>query len=296
MNLLPNEAQVLALLLQVFPEQSFKTARFIGEGMDSQAFRVNDHYVFRFPKRADVAENLLKEIALLPHLHNLPLAVPAFEWIGEDPETGWPFVGYPFLDGTPWTFGRFQIQSADQQEIVLQSLGNFLTSLHTFDLKTARQLGISEADPFQDYQADYQLWQDTVYPLLPVAIQNRISRRFESFLADARYFQYTPSLIHDDFSSDHILCDPETGFPRAVIDFGDIALGDPDLDLKYLYDEAGQPFIERMLTGSHYQTATEPVVLWEKLAFFNFCEAIQDALDAYSDQPDKLVAALSQLV
>lgn len=286
----------LEVLNHVFPKQSFKQMRFLGEGLDSRAYLVDERYVFRFPKRAEVARSLTREIALLPHLQNLPLRVPDFQFVGNHPETGMPFVGYPLLNGIEWSEQTFDSQPPDQQAESLERIGGFLTQLHRFDVDRALQLGVDIQDSRQDYLDTYREIQTDLFPLLTPEQQHRIHQRFDAFLADERNVEYTNCLIHDDFSTDHILSDPKTGIPRAVIDFGDVAVGDPDLDLKYLYDELGQSFIGRLLASGHYQTPTEPTVLIAKLRFFNFCEVIQDAFDQHGGNPQPIRAALSLLL
>ncbi|MFD1142975.1 phosphotransferase family protein [Larkinella insperata] len=283
---------VAELLTTVFPDQNFQSARYLGEGMDSQTYLVDEGYVFRFPKREEVARNLTKEIALLPHLQHLPLRVPDFQFLGQHPETGLPFVGYPLLRGVEWQANHFPEQPPANQTLTLRLLGSFLTELHRFDVATAMRLGVEINDSFQDYRETYQEIQTDLFPFLTPSLRTFIDRRFRAFLANPRHFRYTNALIHDDFSSDHILCDPATGVPRSVIDFGDVAVGDPDLDLKYLYAERGRSFIERLLAEGHYQTPTDPEVLLEKLDFFTFCETIQDALHEHQGDPERAAAAL----
>ena len=284
------------ILATVFPEQNFKSAHFLGEGMDSLAYLVDGAYVFRFPKREEVAQNLAKEIALLPHLQHLPLRVPDFQFVGQHPENGLPFVGYPLLKGVEWQESHFLSQPPKNQTKALGLLGRFLMELHRFDVDTALQLGIEISETYQDYIKDYEEIQAKLFPFSSPLLRDLINQRFTAFLANPKHFQYTNCLIHDDFSSNHILCDPETGMPQSVIDFGDVPVGDPDLDLKYLYAELGRSFIERLLAEGHYKTPTDPEVLLEKLDFFNFCEAFQDVLHEHEDDPEQAAITLQAVL
>lgn len=283
------------ILTAVFPAHHFKRVRFMGEGMDSRAYLVDEMYVFRFPKREEVARNLAKEVALLPHLQHLPLRVPDFRFTGQNPVNGLPFAGYSLLQGVEWQEAHFLAQTPEAQTATLQLLGGFLAELHQFDVDTALRLGVEIVNSFQDYQETYQDLQTALFPRLSLPLRTQIDRRFTAFLTNAPNFQYTNSLIHDDFSSDHILCDPATGLPQSVLDFGDVAVGDPDLDLKYLYAEMGPSFIERLLAEGHYQTSTDPTVLLEKLSFFTFCETIQDVLHEHEDDPKQAATKLQTL-
>src|SRR3954454_6744173 len=71
----------------------------LGQGWDYTAFRVDDDFVFRFPRRAVVLPGMEREIATLPRLA-LPVMVPAPLFVGE-PDEGfpWRFYGAPYIEG-----------------------------------------------------------------------------------------------------------------------------------------------------------------------------------------------------
>ncbi len=75
-----------AAIAAAFPALPIRTMRFLAAGWDSTVWEVNGDLVFRFPKRAEVAEWLLREIALLPALAPvLPVPVPRFDYVAERP-------------------------------------------------------------------------------------------------------------------------------------------------------------------------------------------------------------------
>lgn len=263
--------------------------------MDSKAYIVNKAYVFRFPKRQEVGDNLQKEIVLLPYLQRLPLAVPDFKYTAYDPATGWPFAGYPLLKGEAWTPGRFILLPAGTQQTGLQLIGRFLTALHAFDVDLALRLGIREIDVRMDYQETYEDLKNELYPDLPSAQRRIIDARFNTYLNDAALFPASRALVHNDLSTDHILCDPVSGLPQGIIDFGDVAVNDPDVDLKCLYEEMGPYFIQQLLRQGHYQSNLPEAYLLKKLAFYRFCEAVRDTVQQYRDDKKLVAAALHVL-
>jgi len=118
---------------------------YLAEGWGSAEWEVNEDYVFRFPKRPEIAPGLLKEIRLLPVLApNLPLRVPQFEcvWPGGPPYAG-VFVGYHKIPGQQ--LSPEHIHSAAPE--LAQQLGAFLTSLHRFPLAQAAALGVPGGRP-----------------------------------------------------------------------------------------------------------------------------------------------------
>ena len=95
--------KVASIIQAQFSELSPTSVVFLGEGCDSSAFDVNQQWVFRFPKRADVAQQLAIESSVLPVLAaQSPLPLPVFSFHGQ-PSDAFPyrFVGYRKLPGVP---------------------------------------------------------------------------------------------------------------------------------------------------------------------------------------------------
>ena len=63
------------------------------------------------------------------------------------------------------------------------------------------------------------------------ALQDNIAEDFEDFLDNEANFQFEPVLIHADLLDDHVLLDLPGRKVSGVIDFGDVSIGDPALDL-----------------------------------------------------------------
>jgi aminoglycoside phosphotransferase (APT) family kinase protein len=58
----------------------------------------------------------------------------------------------------------------------------------------------------------------------------------------------TPVILHGDISPGHVLADSE-GSLTGVIDWGDVAFGDPARDLIFLYEDWGDDFLRLALEG-----------------------------------------------
>src|SRR5262245_30563572 len=116
-----------------FPEISVFPVALLGEGCDSQAFEVSQRWVFRFPKRADVDEQLLVESRIVPVLAaQSPLPLPGFCFFGQ-PSSAFPFhfVGYPKLPGVPAIHVDSQVVPFDRWAPIM---GRFLSWLHRFSV------------------------------------------------------------------------------------------------------------------------------------------------------------------
>src|SRR3954453_21758745 len=89
--------QATRIIRDQFP--ALERVETLGEGGDYTAFRVDDEYVFRFPRRAVVLPGMEREIATLPRL-SLPVLIPTPLFVG-DATAGFPyrFYGAPYIGG-----------------------------------------------------------------------------------------------------------------------------------------------------------------------------------------------------
>jgi aminoglycoside 2''-phosphotransferase len=72
-----SEQRARTEIARAFPELPVRDIAFLGAGMDSDAYLVDDEWVFRFPKREAAARALGREAAVLPKLAGrLPVATP----------------------------------------------------------------------------------------------------------------------------------------------------------------------------------------------------------------------------
>ena len=134
---------VRALIRLQFPDIAPHNVSLLGEGCDSQAFDVDGRWVFRFPKRADVDQQLLLESRVLPVLAKTsPLPLPAFRFHGR-PSAMFPyhFVGYPKLPGVP---GIELGATGFSIERWVPAVGRFLSWLHRFPVEDVALLGVKE--------------------------------------------------------------------------------------------------------------------------------------------------------
>jgi aminoglycoside phosphotransferase (APT) family kinase protein len=224
-------ARYRAAIAAAFPDLPIRTCQFLAEGWDSTVWEVNGDLVFRFPKRADVAAWLRIEMALLPALApTLPVPVPQFTAIAHEPDAfPYSFVGYQKLPG---------VSLADlpamrvAPERLPAGIGQFLTALHRFPTDRALACGMSDASP-ETWRAQYAGMRTELRALVPrmtLPERERMETLFSAYLDDPAHFRFEPVLLHRDLGGDHLLLDPRTGDLIAVIDWGDVSIGDPAQD------------------------------------------------------------------
>jgi aminoglycoside phosphotransferase (APT) family kinase protein len=223
------------LIARQFPELAPATITPLGAGWDNTAYLVNDTWVFRFPRRLIAVQLLRNETALLPALaSHLPLPIPLPCYYGEpDERYPWCFAGYRKLPGD--TACRAGLDES-QRAAAATPIARFLRALHSFPAEIAMQHGAGRD----------QLARLSVTRRRPQLLERLQELKDKGLIADARPWEWIARdapvdwmpgdamLVHGDFYFRHLLVDA-AGAPCGVIDWGDIHLGDPAVDLAIAY-------------------------------------------------------------
>jgi aminoglycoside phosphotransferase (APT) family kinase protein len=288
-------AAAAAIIRAQFPEARPAEVTYLGEGCDSVAFDVDDAWVFRFPKRADVEAQLMLEARVLPRLNETaPLPLPAFRFHGT-PSAGFPrhFVGYPKLPGTPAI-----AREARRVPIArwAAALGRFLTWLHTVPMLEVVPLGVPEQpialviDTMRAEALDDLALVHDVSPRSPVDV-------WRAFLREApRAPDATEPrrLVHNDLAAEHVLCDPAREVLTGVIDWSEIAVSDPAIDLSGLYHWGGAPFVRAVL--AHYTVPVDASML-ARARYLAACRGASDVRFGWEmERPEYIEGGLRALV
>lgn len=188
-------------------------------GSDHVIYRLGEQLSVRLPRHAGAIKQARKEAEWLPRLApHLPLAVPVLVGVGEaDFGYPWPWAVSRWLDGEVATVDAL---SGSHEAAV--TLAEFLTALHRFDAETtegltgrplatrdtATRAAIAKVGDAFDAAAMTELW--------------------DAALA-APEWDRPPVWFHGDFHTGNLLT--TNGRLSAVIDFGELGVGDPACDL-----------------------------------------------------------------
>lgn len=219
-----DEALARELVEAQFPDLAGAPFEPFGVGWDNTAWLVGGVWVFRFPRRPIAVPLLEREIRLVPAIApRLPLPVPVNERVGRPSERfPWPFAGYRLLRGTT---GCRAALDDDQRTAAAAPLGRFLAALHAIEdgaaLDAAGDLFDKANVPRRAQIARAELTELGDAVDLP---------RLERVIDTAKARPAPPTLVHGDLYARHVLVD-ERGAPCGIIDWGDIHLGDPAVDL-----------------------------------------------------------------
>lgn len=193
-------------------------------GWDNRTFHLGENMLIRMPSAPDYELQIEKEQEWLPKLAPLlPLPIPSPLAIGKPSENyPWKWSIYRWING----------QSADRSEIAnlsdfAKSLANFLTALERIDATNGPLPGLHSFHRGGNLNHYDQEVKQAI-----IALEDRIDVKATLEVWEAALittWDKPPVWIHGDISAGNLLV--QEGQLSAVIDFGQLAVGDPACDL-----------------------------------------------------------------
>lgn len=193
-------------------------------GWDNRTYHLGNNMTIRLPSKAEYASQVEKEQTWLPKLaKHLPLAIPKPIAKGRPTsEYPWPWSIYQWLEGE--TASPVRIDDLNQ---FAESLANFLKALQQCDTAGAPVAGpenFYRGGPLSIYDIDTR---KAIKQLEDKKLAHTLSCIWEQALASS--WQHKPVWIHGDIAVGNLLV--AGGKLSAIIDFGQLAVGDPACDL-----------------------------------------------------------------
>ncbi|GAA2143534.1 phosphotransferase [Actinomadura napierensis] len=218
-----------------FPELAGAPVEPLAVGWDNTVFLVGGEWVFRFPRRRIAVPGVEREIAVLPAIApRLPLPIPAPRFAaGPSEEFPWPFWGGRMIPGRELAEAG---PGADRTVLAAQ-VGAFLRTLHDPVLAAEAGKGLPH-DPME--RSDPAVRAARTLPRLDSLVRLGVWERDPAvmgFLAEAagrRPPAGNPVIVHGDLHVRHVLLD-SAGRAAGVIDWGDVCLANPAVDLAVAY-------------------------------------------------------------
>ena len=235
-----DEPRVRALVGGQFPDISLDGLVPFAAGWDNALWVTGEGITFRFPRRAIAVAGVKREIAILPLLApRLPLPIPVPAWLGR-PADGypWPFFGARLLPGTEIA----EAQLGTAREGFAVSLAGFLRALHDPGLVPALGAGLAR-DPMGRAAMTHRVPRtrerlDSLASLGLWAAPPEKMRLLDE--AETLPPSAAKALVHGDLHVRHVLVGRD-GLPTAVIDWGDLAVADPAVDLSLYWSQLDPP-------------------------------------------------------
>lgn len=207
----------------------------LDEGWDNLVYLINHKHIFRFPRREQGIVCMENEIALLPFIGtqvSFPFSCP--KWIGKCSDLyPYPFSGYTMLDGKPLCDVTSELIDDTNLAYILAT---WLKELHS----------IKVTDEYAVLLKGGQSWRLNVSQRVSRCRENitQYEKYFvqagfdKSFLLDVvailSHLEFTDrreSYLHGDLYSRHIIVNPTNLVPTGLIDWGDVHIGPPGIDL-----------------------------------------------------------------
>lgn len=194
------------------------------QGWDNKTFRLGDDMLVRLPSSDVYAGQVIKEYEWLPKLKSFStLKIP------EPIALGKPCAQYPWHWGIyKWIPGESAAEkrSVDMVGFVID-LAAFLTSLHRIDTEGGPAAGAQSffrGDTLSVYDGELR----KALALLDAKVDvTKIKAIWQQ--ASSTLWQGAPVWVHGDISAGNLIL--QEGRLAAVIDFGQLAVGDPACDL-----------------------------------------------------------------
>jgi aminoglycoside phosphotransferase (APT) family kinase protein len=216
------------LARRLIAEQCFEpeTLTLLGEGWDNTVWLVDERWAFRFPRRAIALPGVSREIAVLVELApQVPLPIPVPTWVGEpSAEFPWPFYGAEAIAGEALPDAELTYEA---RCALGRSLGRFLRALHGATVSAELPFDPMERANMatrvpRTLEALLQI--DALWPM-PDPVRDALydAQQMPPALTDR------PAVLHGDLHLLHLLI--HDGALSGVIDWGDVCMGDPAIDL-----------------------------------------------------------------
>lgn len=258
-----DDALVRRLVANQFPQWAELAVRPVAHGgSDNRTFHLGEKMLVRLPSAVDYAVQVDKEQRWLPRLAPLlPLPIPKPLAIGE-PADGylWKWSVYSWLEGDTAAPERI----SDLSDFAC-SLAQFLIALHRID-----PAGGPVSGPHNFYRGGALGTYDSETRRAIDALQGAIdvdaaTEVWEAALATA--WNGSPVWIHGDISAGNLLL--QSGRLSAVIDFGQLGVGDPACDLSIAWtlfsDESREAFRAMLPLDAGTWARARGWTLWKAL-------------------------------
>lgn len=220
-----NPTLVRQLIANQFPQYLPLNVQLAESGWDNYMFRLGEDFAIRLPRRQSFAHSLINEQKWLPTLSlTIPTPVPIHNG---KPTTPFPFAWsiVPWLPGEPADLAPPHLSQA-------KTLAQFLKSLHQpapSNAPISKSRGVPFAERSHYIHESLSKIEQYVIPTHHQILRNALKAKLNQ----------NPVLIHGDLHPQNVLVHNRE--ISAIIDWGDLCVGDPATDLASFYMLFSEP-------------------------------------------------------
>jgi aminoglycoside 2''-phosphotransferase len=247
-----------------FPDIKHRKAVLLDHGWDDVVVILDEKIVFSFPRRVGyIQEKFKKELLLLPKLGpRLPLPIPQFAYVAHNKS----FAGYFYIAGEPLRKKMLDKLSPDIQRRIAKDLAVFLRSLHATPLSLARTCGVTHTWT----AVEHRTWCVEHLPIIKKKLSITQALKLQNLFDEFTHisFRERNAVTHQDFTSDHILFDTKKNKITGIIDFGEVQVSDPAIDIVRMW-EYGESFVDLVLR--YYKSDDKNIKIKSREKYLYFC-------------------------
>ena len=218
------------IIIERYPE--FTNQMFISDntGWDNFVIKIDNEFIFRFPKRESSFRTVEMENRVLKYLISvLPANIKVPNFIYKNLETDYPFVGYRMIRGEFLSEEIYNSMSENEKEEFIKNMMNFINTLHGIEINSF-ELDVVEG--LSNYKYRYNEFKEKCYKYFNEELKEKTDDLFNNYFKDEKMQIFRKTVIHGDLSTDHIIL---TDDGIGIIDFGDTRVFDYSYDFQWLY-------------------------------------------------------------
>lgn len=278
-----DHARAAALLAGHLPVADGVGLEPLGRGDFCLAFRLG-RQVVRVARHTEAATALEREACVLGKIGaRLPLSVPrpTYHSASACP----PFTVHDEVVGEVLTQEAWLTMTPTAKERTATDMAAFMSALHSLPAEIGLGCGVRQLDGTALAHDLHEASAGTIYSLLERETQGRLEAALKGWSVPVSQGR-CPVLLHCDLAPGHLLGDPSTGRLTGIIDFGDLAVGEPTRDFIYLYEDYGPSFLTAVL--ERYAAEGTPPTLPEIRKWY-LLEAVAWTVEMYRARRDNEV-------
>lgn len=279
MKIIPNFElnTIQGVIITDFPELKIEKITLIDNGWDNVVVEINDDLIFRFPK--DDGVNFDVEVKILDFLKDkISLQIPKIKFLGKS----FTYMGYPKIQGGNLTPEIFDSLNSEQKEKLTLDLANFLREMHSsISPDEAKIIGV-ENENLPSYS-------NSIKSVLP----NKIDDKSVLDFMEATIKEYEGMMqekvelvfLYNDLHTENMAFDSTSKKLNGVFDFGDIMIGDVNMDFYPLYKF--DPYFMKAV-AEKYQELTSRKLNLRRMVIYGRINELSDLAELI-DQPESTV-------
>lgn len=218
------------IILDRYPEFTNHNFKSDNYGWDNFVIKIDDEFIFRFPKRESSFRTIEMEDDVLKELNKrLPNNIKVPRYIYKNLETDYPFVGYKMIKGQFLSEELFESMTNEEKDDFIKNMMTFINILHSLDINN---FNLDVVNGLSNYKERYSEFMDKCFNSFDEDLKEITNNLFNNYFNDEKMQSYRKTVIHGDLSTDHIIitCDG-----IGIIDFGDTRIFDYTYDFQWLY-------------------------------------------------------------